>query len=143
VTTRNREDGLTSHHRVTSMHAFYGARVDEFIAAAPDAVVGTLTTRAALEFRANQPEQARAWRDQVGLLRNACNKVAGADDWGLLLEGGQGGNGDVAPIIRFWLNQERISSPTASATPVRRSSCVKRCVRRDMAEVSGFGPDPA
>ena len=44
------------------------------------------TTRAALEFRGNQPEQARAWREQVVLLRRAFSEVAGSDNWGLLLE---------------------------------------------------------
>jgi hypothetical protein len=71
---------------VASSHAFYGARVDEFMAQSPESVVGSLTTRAALEFRGNQPEQARAWREQVVLLRNALSEVAGADKWGLLLE---------------------------------------------------------
>src|SRR5687768_9756598 len=51
-----------------------------------EAVVGILTTRAALEFRGNQPEQARAWRDQVPLLQRALGRVTGAQDWGILLE---------------------------------------------------------
>jgi hypothetical protein len=51
-----------------------------------DVVVGALTTRAGLEFHSNQPDQARAWSEQVVVLRNAFSKVAGADEWGLLLE---------------------------------------------------------
>jgi hypothetical protein len=51
-----------------------------------DVVVGTLTTRAALEFRGNHPEQARAWRGQIALLHRAFGGLAGAQDWGLLLE---------------------------------------------------------
>ena len=68
------------------MHAFYGARVGEFMAQSPDAVLGALTTRAALEFRANQPEQAHAWREQLAVLRRAFSEVVGSKDWGLLLE---------------------------------------------------------
>jgi len=56
------------------------------MAQAPEAVVGALTTRAALEFRGNQPEQARAWRAQVNLLRHAFAKLPESQDWGLLLE---------------------------------------------------------
>jgi hypothetical protein len=70
----------------TPVHTFFGARVDEFMAVQPDAVVGALTTRAALEFRGNQPEQVHAWREQIVLLRNAFSKLSDADNWGLLLE---------------------------------------------------------
>jgi len=66
--------------------AFYAAEVGEFMAATPDAIVGALTTRAALEFRGNQPEQAQAWRDQVELLRTTFRQLTGAGRWGLLLE---------------------------------------------------------
>lgn len=66
--------------------AFFAAEVGEFMATTPDAVVGALTTRAALEFRGNQPEQAQAWRDQVELLRAAFLQLPESGRWGLLLE---------------------------------------------------------
>jgi hypothetical protein len=68
------------------VHAFYGARVGEFTRTPLHAVVGALTTRAALEFRGNQPEQAHAWRGEVALLQRTLGKVIGSQDWGLLLE---------------------------------------------------------
>jgi hypothetical protein len=77
---------VTADHRIVPVHAFYGARVAAFMAEPLEAVVGALTTRAALEFRGNQPEQAHAWREQVALLRRAFGQVAGSQDWGLLLE---------------------------------------------------------
>lgn len=69
-----------------AVNAFFGARVGQFVAMSVDSVVGTLTTRAALEFRGNQPEQARAWRDQVSLFQRAFSGLVGAQGWGLLLE---------------------------------------------------------
>jgi hypothetical protein len=78
--------GATRDCSAAPMQTFYGARIDEFMATPTDAIVGALTTRAALEFHDNQPEQARAWRGQVDLLRNAFSGLAGADQWGLLLE---------------------------------------------------------
>jgi hypothetical protein len=72
--------------QLTPLHAFYGATVSEFLAEAPETVVGALTTRAALEFRGNEREQARAWLDQVDLLRNALAEVRNAANWSLLLE---------------------------------------------------------
>jgi hypothetical protein len=68
------------------VHAFYGARVDEFVAQAPESILGVLTTRAALEFRGNQPEQARAWHVQVALLQRSFRRLEGTQGWGLLLE---------------------------------------------------------
>jgi hypothetical protein len=67
-------------------HAFYGARVSEFLTQAPETVVGLLTTRAALEFRGGEREQARAWQGEVRLLRQALISVPGSDVWGLVLE---------------------------------------------------------
>jgi hypothetical protein len=77
---------VSADHRIVPVHAFYGARVAAFMAEPLEAVVGALTTRAALEFRGNQPEQAHAWREQVALLRRAFGQVAESQDWGLLLE---------------------------------------------------------
>jgi hypothetical protein len=77
---------VISDNAISPVNAFYGARVGEFLATPPEAVVGALATRAALEFRGNQPEQARAWREQVALLRCAFSEVAGSENWGLLLE---------------------------------------------------------
>ncbi len=68
------------------VNSFYGARVAEFMAEDPRAVVGALTTRAALEYRGNQPEQARAWQREVELLSRAFNVLTGSGEWGLLLE---------------------------------------------------------
>jgi hypothetical protein len=70
----------------TPAHAFYGARVEEFVAQAPETVVGLLTTRAALEFRGGEREQVRAWQGQVQLLRTALAGVPGSEAWGLVLE---------------------------------------------------------
>src|SRR6185437_2904061 len=67
-------------------NAFYGAGVSEFIADAPDAVVGVLTTRAALEFRGSEREQTRAWQDQVRLLQSAFAELSTMDGWSILLE---------------------------------------------------------
>jgi hypothetical protein len=67
-------------------HAFYGASVGDFMAQSDESVVGALATRAASEFRGNQPEQVRAWQEQMALLRRAFNRVEGVQDWSLLLE---------------------------------------------------------
>jgi hypothetical protein len=77
---------VTAGHPTAPVHAFYAARVGEFMEQRPEDVVGALTTRAALEFRGNQPEQARAWQEQVLLLQRALADVSGAQDWGLVLE---------------------------------------------------------
>jgi hypothetical protein len=77
---------MTLDRAIPPVNAFYGARVGEFLATPAEAVVGALTTRAALEFRGNQPEQALAWGEQVAILRRAFSEVAGSRDWGLLLE---------------------------------------------------------
>jgi hypothetical protein len=83
---RPRSPCMISDSPTGPVHAFFGARVGEFVALSAEAVVGALTTRAALEFRGNQPEQARAWRDQVAVLQRAFDGMAGSQDWGLLLE---------------------------------------------------------
>lgn len=54
---------MTADRLVLPVHAFYGARVGEFLAQPLEAVLGALAARAALEFRDNQPQQARAWRE--------------------------------------------------------------------------------
>jgi hypothetical protein len=83
VETRTTRSAVTS---TTPVNSFYGARVAEFMSDDPNNVVGVLATRASLEYRGNQPEQARSWRDQVKLLRRAFSEVKGSGEWGLLLE---------------------------------------------------------
>ena len=68
------------------LHAFYGASVAEFMVRPAEEVLGILTTRAALEFRGSEPEQARAWQSQVHLLRAALAQLPEAGTWSLLLE---------------------------------------------------------
>lgn len=56
------------------------------MAEAPDALVGALTTRSALEFRGNEPQQILAWRTQIGILRHAFSQLPRSRTWDLLLE---------------------------------------------------------
>jgi hypothetical protein len=69
-----------------AVQAFYGAHVKDFMMDRPEAVVGLLTTRAALEYRGNQPEQARAWQEEVNLLHRAFREFPESETWSLLLE---------------------------------------------------------
>lgn len=61
-----------------AINSFYEAGVVEFVADDPHAVVGALTTRAALEYRGSQPEQALAWQGQIELLREGFNNLKGS-----------------------------------------------------------------
>jgi hypothetical protein len=72
--------------RNSPMHAYYRARVKEFMAQSPEVVVGALTSRSALEFRGNERQQVRAWKDQVQLLRSTFTQIPKAQKWGLVLE---------------------------------------------------------
>ena len=67
-------------------YASLEALAAEFLAQAPERVVGILATRASLEFRGGEREQTRAWQSQVPLLRAALAKVPGSGVWGLVLE---------------------------------------------------------
>jgi len=72
------------HH--DEVRAPYGAQIADFLSAPVETVLGALTTHAALRFRGNQPEQARAWRDQIVLLQRELANLPGVQNWGLLLE---------------------------------------------------------
>jgi hypothetical protein len=68
------------------VHAFYGARVDEFMEQSPEAIAAVLARRASLELRGNQPEQARAWSEQVALMQRGFGEVPASQGWHLLLD---------------------------------------------------------
>ena len=71
---------------VAPMHALYAANVREFLAEAPDSVLGALLARAALSRGSTEPQQTQAWIDEIDVLRKTLRKFPEASGWGLLLE---------------------------------------------------------
>jgi Uncharacterized conserved protein (DUF2075) len=86
MTARQPQRRRSAALRNSPMHAYYRARVKEFMAQSPEVVVGALTSRSALEFRGNERQQVRAWKDEVQLLRSAFAQIPRAQKWSLILE---------------------------------------------------------
>jgi Uncharacterized conserved protein (DUF2075) len=61
-------------------------RVDDFLAADPQALVHRLAHDDMQRFRRNEAQQLRAWHESIGLLRRALAQWPAARDWHLLLE---------------------------------------------------------
>jgi len=68
------------------LNAFYGASIREFLGQEADSVLGVLASRAALEFRGSEREQARAWQAEVPLLQRALAEFRHREGWSILLE---------------------------------------------------------
>ena len=61
-------------------------RVADFLALHPDAVVARLAAEEKQSFRRSEPQQLRAWRETVDLLRTALAGLDEAAEWALHLE---------------------------------------------------------
>lgn len=80
---------MTNGHSTGSsapLNAFYGASIPEFLCEQAESVVGALASRAALEFRGGEREQARAWQAEVPLLQRALGEFRHREGWSILLE---------------------------------------------------------
>ncbi|KIN71456.1 DNA/RNA helicase domain-containing protein [Sulfitobacter guttiformis] len=68
-----------------STKSYYAARVEEFLLLSTEEIVGQLAIRVGSEHSGNEGNQIRAWRTQIGLLKEALTDPQ-CSDWGILLE---------------------------------------------------------
>ena len=82
----------TSRPEATS-RSFYSARVSEFLAADPDAVIGRLSSRHVATHAAAEQEQVRAWEREIEILQEVFKQLGETvEPWTLLIE---------APLLRL------------------------------------------
>lgn len=61
-------------------------RVADFLALDPETMVARLAAEEKQSFRRSEPQQLRAWRETVDLLRTALAGLDQASEWALHLE---------------------------------------------------------
>lgn len=68
-----------------TMRSYFAASIPDFLSQSTDSILGRLAIRVGSEYSGNETQQIRAWRIQIGVLKNALEK-ADSHDWGILME---------------------------------------------------------
>lgn len=87
-----RADGPPIAALSSPSRSFYASRVDAFLAADAEAIIGRLSSRHVAFHASAEAEQVRAWEREVTILRDALRQTSGSAQWWILLE---------APLLRL------------------------------------------